>query len=123
MAKNTNATTNKYRSVAARAVNGCPLMEGRNKADAGDYEGTELTIEDAYAMTGENGTFYCVICEDMPDEYFFSGGALTSALDAIASEAAKDGIELSEAVKGIMFEFEPMKKTSNGRRFRPINIL
>lgn len=114
---------NKYRNAAAKAVNGCPLMDGREKADAGDYEGVELTIEDAYPMTGENGTFYCVTCEGMKSEYFFSGGALTNALSAIEAEAKADGVDLSEAVKGIVFEFQPMKKTSNGRKFRPVTIL
>lgn len=114
---------NKYRNAAAKAVNGCPLMDGREKADAGDYEGVELTIEDAYPMTGENGTFYCVTCAGMKSEYFFSGGALTNALSAIEAEAKDDGVDLSEAVKGIVFEFQPMKKTSNGRKFRPVTIL
>lgn len=115
--------TNEYRKAAQRAVNGCPLMDGREKADASDYEGVELTIADAYPMTGENGTFYCVICEDMPGEYFFSGGALTNALNAIEAKAKEKGDEFSDAVKGIVFEFEAMRKTSNGRKFRPVKIL
>ena len=116
-------TTNKYAAAAAKAVNGCPLMEGRNKSSLSDYEGVELTIEDAYQMTGEDGTYYCIVCEDMPEEYFFTSTSLTNAIAAAESAAASEGEDLTTAVKGITFVVDGLKKTQNGRKFRPIRIL
>lgn len=114
---------NKYAAAAAKAVNGCPLMDGRNKSNLADYEGTELVIEDAYKMTGDDGTYYCIICEDMADEYFFTSSQLTNAIAAAESAAAEDGEDLTAAVAGLTFVVDGLKKTSNGRKFRPVRIL
>lgn len=114
---------NKYAAAAAKAVNGCPLMDGRNKSNLADYEGTELVIEDAYKMTGDDGTYYCIICDDMPDEYFFTSSQLTNAIAAAEAAAAEDGEDLTAAVAGLTFVVDGLKKTSNGRKFRPVRIL
>lgn len=115
----------KARKAAQRATSGCPLMEGREKADAGDYEGEELEITDAYPMNGDNGRYFCVTVASEENSYFLSSGGLTSALDEIFR---MDGINedldtFREAVQGLCFQWEPKKKTRNGRTFRPITIL
>lgn len=115
--------TNKYAAAAAKAVNGCPLMDGRNKSNLSDYEGVELVIEDAYKMTGEDGTYYCIVCQDMADEYFFTSTQLTNAIAAAESAAAADGEDLTAAVAGLTFVVDGLKKTQNGRKFRPVRIL
>ena len=114
---------NKYAAAAAKVTNGCPLMEGRNKASLGDYEGTELVIEDAFKMSGDDGEYYCIICEDMPDEYFFSSSKLSEAIAAAEAAAAADGEDLTAAVAGLTFVVDGLKKTQNGRKFRPVRIL
>ena len=113
----------KYDAAAAKAVNGCPLMDGRNKSNLADYEGVELTIEDAYKLTGDDGTYYCIICESMEDEYFFTSSQLTNAIAAAEKAAADDGEDLTAAVAGLTFVVDGLKKTSNGRKFRPVRIL
>lgn len=115
--------TNKYAAVAAKAIASCPLMEGRTKGSWDDLEGVELTLVDAYRMTGDDGDYYCMTVEDNDEEYFFSPSKLTEALAAVEKAAKEDDVELSEAVAGIVFVVDAPVKTKSGRRFRNAHII
>lgn len=125
--KNTkNLTELQQRALQAAkvAVSGCPLMEGRDKANIEDFVGEELTIEDAYPMTGEDDKrYFCVTIESDDTIFFLSGGGLTKALEAIYECFDEDLDNFRGGVKGICFRFENKRKTKNGRNFRPITIL
>lgn len=115
--------TNKYAEVAKKAIASCPLIEGRTKASWDDVEGVELTIEDAYRMTGDDGDYYCLAVEDNDEEYYFSPSKLTEALAAVEKAAKEDGVELSEAVSGIVFVVDAPVKTKSGHQFRNAHII
>lgn len=126
MAKKTlSELQEKARKVAQRSTTGCPLMEGREKADAQDFEGEELEISDVFPMSGDNGRYFCVTVASEDGSYFLSSGGLTTALDEIFKmDGVNEDVDLfREAVQGLVFQFEPKKKTRNGRTFRPITIL
>lgn len=118
---------NKYLSEVvkrAREVsNGCPLMDGRDKIDAGDHENEVLTITDAFKMTGDNGAYYCVTVEEIPNGFFLSGGALTAIIEQAEIVAEAHGVALSETVDGIKFKFGEKVKTKNNRDFRPVTVV
>ena len=123
MAKKTLSDIQKKALAAAKASTaGCPLMEGRDKADNGEFEGMPLTIMDAYPMNGENGTYFCVICAEAEDLYFFSGGGLTNALAAVYDVCDNDLSLFREAVVDMVFTFGKKRKTKNGRMFRPVTF-
>lgn len=125
MAKNKNLSEIQQRALQAAkvATSGCPLMEGRDKANIEDFTGEELTIADAYPMTGEDKRYYCVTVDEDENIFFLSGGGLTKALDAIYECFDEDLDNFREGVKGICFRFENKRKTKNGRNYRPITIL
>ena len=115
----------KARKAALRATSGCPLMEGREKADPDDYVDEELTISDAYPMKGDNGRYFCVTIESDETVFLLSGGGLTSALEEIYTmEGINEDVDtFREAVAGLTFKYGQKKKTKNGRTFRPITIV
>ena len=124
MKKTYNEAQERARKAAKLATSGCPLMDGRDKANAEDFVGQELTIADVYPMTGEDGgNYFCVTVEEDNDIFFLSGGGLTKALDAIYSEFGNDVDDFRAGCTGLVFKFENMRKTKNKRDFRPVTIL
>lgn len=114
---------NKYAAVAAKAIASCPLMEGRTKGSWDDLEGVELTMADAFKMTGDDGDYFCITVEDNDEEYFFTPSKLTESLAAVEQAAKNDEVELSEAVAGIVFVVDAPVRTKNGRKFRNVHIV
>lgn len=116
-------TANKYAAAAARAIASCPLMDGRTKGSWDDMEGVELTLTDAYKMSGDDGDYFCITVEDNDEEYFFTPSKLTEAIAAVEKLAKEDDVELTEAVAGIVFVVDAPVKTKNGRKFRNAHIV
>ena len=118
---------NKYlNEVIKRAMevsNGCPLMDGRNKEDAEKHVDEVLTVSDEFKLTGDNGAYYCVTVDEIPDGFFLSGGALTSIIEQAEIVADAHGVSLSETVEGIKFKFGKKIKTKNNRDFRPVTVV
>lgn len=94
---------------AMAMLNGCPLMEGREKMDWASVEGEVLTLEGAYLMSG----FYCVIFTETPDSYFFTGKALTEVINEVGPD---DAI-------GLQFKVGKEIKTKNNQSFRPFTCV
>lgn len=125
MAKKSELTEIQKRAlkIAKETTSGCPLMEGREKAEIEDFVNEELTIVDAYPMTGDNGRYYCVTIDADDTIFILSGGGLTKVLENIFVAFDEDIDTFREGVRDITFRFEKMKKTKNGRSFRPVTIL
>ena len=111
-----------FRKTAQKMANGCPLMDGRNKANTDDYVNEALTLEDAYKLKGAKGDYYVVIVKEHDDVFFMSGGALTAILDSGDEIARTEGVPLNEVVGGLEFSFGEKIKTKNGNDFRPIKV-
>lgn len=124
MKKNLTDIQKKALAAAKAATAGCPLMEGRDKAKVEDFVGQELTITDAYPLTGEDDNrYYCVTVKEDDTIFFLSGGGLTRALDAVYECVGGDLESFREGVAAIVFRFENMRKTKNKRDYRPVTIL
>lgn len=118
-----NKYLNEVVKRAREVANGCPLMDGRDKIDAGDHVNEVFTIADAFKLTGDNGAYYCVVVDEIPNGFFLSGGALTSIIEQAEIVADAHGVSLSETVEGIQFKFGDKVKTKNNRDFRPVTVV
>lgn len=122
MSKETTKTlVNRAREIARAATSGCPLMDGRTKAEPDDFVGDNLTIEDAYPMTGKN-RYFCVTVKEDKEIFFLSGGGLTTALENIYTAFDENIEDFRAGVNGLVFKFDKKRKTKNGHDFRPVTF-
>lgn len=91
--------------------NGCPLFIDREKGDLDNLVGQKVRIESYYELTGENGKYYAIAFVGHDDEFYLSGGALTTLIEKYGDDAKEVDILIQEKVK-----------TKNRRDFRPIKV-
>ena len=80
---------------AKALLNGCPLMEGREKADWDGLTGETIHIEDYFPI--EN--YYCVNLKEYPKNYFLTGKALSNLINELGEFVLILNIEVGEKVK------------------------
>ena len=125
MANNTiTDAKKKWLNKAAARTAGCPLFEGRTKGELDDLEGSVVTLEDAYRMTGEEeGSFYYVFTIDEESELFYmSCKSISQILEDAEAIAAESGITLREVIEGTTIKIGAKRKTKGGKSYRPIEI-
>lgn len=93
---------------AKALLNGCPLMEGKEKADWDELTGETIHIEDYFPI--EN--YYCVNLKEYPKNYFLTGKALTDLIDELEEYVLILNIEVGEKVK-----------TKNNNTYRAFKIV
>lgn len=113
----------KFVKAAKMRTSGCPLFEDREKGDLADLEGEEVTLQRAWPLSGDNGTYYAVWFKEEPELFYLSSSALTSILQEGQKIAEEDGLELDEVIAGTVFKICAQTKTKNGRKFRPIEVI
>ena len=92
--------------------NGCPLFIDREKGDLDNLVDQEVQIESYYELTGENGTYYAVAFKGDEENFYLSGGALTTFIE-----------KYGDAVKEVKIIILEKVKTKARRDFRPIRIV
>lgn len=108
-----NMTKEQILKAMKERHNGCPLFDGREKGSLDDLTDKEVTIEDFFKFTGDDGDYYAVTFKECPDVTFLSGGGLTSLLD-----------EFGEHSIGVKIRFLEKVKTKRGNHdYRPINVV
>ena len=93
---------------AKALLNGCPLMEGREKADWDVLTGETIHIEDYFPI--EN--YYCVNLKEYPENYFLTGKALSNLINEIGEYVLILNIEVGKKVK-----------TKNNNTYRSFKIV
>lgn len=93
-------------------LNGCPLMEDREKVSWEDLENSEITISEFFKMGNDEDHYYCIVTEEYPQNYMFSGSQLTSFID-----------EFGEDVKEVTLKVGGKRKTKNKRDFIPFTVV
>ncbi len=91
--------------------NGCPLFIDREKGDLDNLIGQKVVIESFYELTGENGKYYAVAFVGDEDNFYLSGGALTTLIEKYGDDAKEVEILIMEKIK-----------TKSRRDFRPIRV-
>ena len=93
--KNLNAEQLEAIKKAKALLNGCPLMDGREKADWDELTGEVIHIEDYYPI--EN--YYCVNLKEYPQNYFLTGKALSNLINELGEFVLILNIEVGEKIK------------------------
>lgn len=106
--KNLSAEQLEAIKKAKALLNGCPLMEGREKADWDGLTGEVIHIEESFKMD----KYYCVTLKEYPENYFLTGKALTNLINEIGEFTSTLNIEVGEKVK-----------TKNNNTYRTFKIV
>lgn len=93
---------------AKEILNGCPLMNGREKCDWAEIEGSDIIIEEYFKIKD----YYCVTLKGIEDKYFLTGQALTDLIEAVGENVSILVIEVGEKVK-----------TKNNNTYRTFTVL
>lgn len=112
MAKETKTQLTKEQLEAIKKakeiLNGCPLMNGREKCDWTDIEGNVISIEEYFKIKD----YYCVTLKGIEDKYFLTGQALTELIDSVGEDVTILYIEVGEKVK-----------TKNNNTYRTFTVM
>ena len=106
--KNLSAEQLEAIKKAKALLNGCPLMEEREKADWDGLTGEIIHIEDYFPI--EN--YYCVNLKEYPENYFLTGKALSNLINELGEFVLILNIEVGEKVK-----------TKNNNTYRAFKIV
>ena len=93
---------------AKALLNGCPLMDGREKADWDVLTGEVVHIEEYFPIDD----YYCITIKEYPENYFLTGQALTNLINEIGEYAMLLNIEVGEKIK-----------TKNNNTYRAFKIV
>ena len=93
---------------AKALLNGCPLMDGREKADWDVLTGEVVHIEEYFPIDD----YYCITIKEYPENYFLTGQALTNLINEIGEYAMLLNIEVGEKIK-----------TKNNNTYRAFTIV
>lgn len=113
----------RFFNAAKQTTSGCPLFDGREKGDLEDLEGEAITLQRAYPLTGDNGTYFAVWFHEEPDSFYLSNSALTKILEEGQRIADDEGVTLDEVISDLVIKIGAPEKTKNGRRFRPVEVI
>lgn len=107
---NKNLTSEQMEAIKKAKVllNGCPLMEDREKADWDGLTGETIHIEDYFPIED----YYCVNIKEYPKNYFLTGKALTNLINELGEFVFILNIEVGEKVK-----------TKNNNTYRAFKIV
>lgn len=104
-----------YKQSAMEKQNGDTLTAGKEKIEVDLILNVDLTIEDLEKRKGDNGVYYVVTFAEYPDNFIFSGSALTNLI-ADAEDAGED-------IRGEKIRIGEKKKTKSGRWFTPVELV
>lgn len=105
-----------FKTSAQAKLQGDSITNGKEKIDTEMITDEVLTISDLEARKGEDGKkYYAVIFEEHPDNFIFSGTALTNLI-ADAEDAGED-------IRGEKIRICEKKKTKTGRWFTPVELI
>ena len=121
--ENLNEIRAAWLTKAEEKTSGCPLFEGRDKGDLNDMEGEILTLQRAWPLTGDKGNYFAIWVEEVPELFYLTGSALTSILEDAQSFADDAGVSIDQIIEGTRFKILQARKTKNGNKFRPIEIV
>ena len=93
---------------AKALLNGCPLMDGREKADWDVLTGEVVHIEEYFQIDD----YYCITIKEYPENYFLTGKALTNLINEIGEYVLILNIEVGEKIK-----------TKNNNTYRAFKIV
>ena len=114
---------NRFKEAAKARANGCPLFDGRDKGEWDDLEDQVVTLERAYPLSGDNGTYYAVWFEEETDSFYLTPSILTSIIEPAEQIAADEGVTLDEVIAGLQIKVGPEKKAKNGHKFRSMEVI
>lgn len=103
-------TDEMFKELSAE-LNGCSLMENREKMAWDDVAGSDITINDFHRMNDAKGDYFCITVDEYPTKYFFTGKQLTTVID-------KYGV----AVKDVIFTVGKKTRTKDGKTFTPFTV-
>lgn len=93
--KNLSAEQLEAIKKAKALLNGCPLMDNREKGDWDSLCGEVIHIEESFKMDN----YYCVTLKEYPENYFLTGKALTNLINEIGEFTSALNIEVGKKVK------------------------
>lgn len=112
MAKETKTQLTKEQLEAIKKakelLNGCPLMNDREKCDWEDIEGSVISIDEYFKIKD----YYCVTLKGIEDKYFLTGQALTDLIDSVGENVTILYIKVGEKVK-----------TKNNNTYRTFTVM
>lgn len=121
--ENLQEIRNAWLTKAEEKTSGCPLFEGRDKGDLKDMEGEIVTLERAWPLTGDKGNYFAVWFKEVPELFYLTGSALTGILEDAQSFADDAGVSIDKIIEGTRIRICQERKTKNGNKFRPIEIV
>ena len=104
-----------YKEQTLKKQAGDSLTNGREKIDTEVLIGADLTIEDLEKRKGDQGVYYVVTFTEYPENFIFSGSALTNLI--------ADAEEFGEDIRGEKIRIGEKKKTKSGRWFTPVDLV
>ena len=107
MSKKENGISNEIFEAMKADLNGCPLMENREKMAWDDIVGEDVVINEYHKMD----TYYCVVLREYPKNYLFTGQQLTNLLDKYGEDATK-----------VVLTVGKKTRTKNGNTFTPFRL-
>ena len=107
MSKKENVISNEIFESMKAELNGCPLMENREKMSWDDIVGEDIAISEYHKMD----TYYCVVLREYPSNYLFTGQQLTNLLDKYGDDATK-----------VVLTVGKKTRTKNGNTFIPFRL-
>ena len=107
MSKKENEMSKEIFESMKAELNGCPLMENREKMSWDDITGEDIAISAYHKMD----TYYCVVLREYPSNYLFTGQQLTNLLDKYGEDATK-----------VVLTVGKKTRTKNGNTFTPFRL-
>lgn len=103
------ALTGESLQKAIERFNGCPLFEGREKGSLDAIADLKVTVEEIFPLND----YHCVTFEELPDQFFLTGGALKELCNEFPPEQ----------LRGTRLVVLNKVKTKTNRDYRPIRII
>lgn len=113
----------RFKKAVMTKQEGCPLFEGREKAEIEEIVGEKVHLEDAYPLEGEKGLYFCFTLTEYPDVFFFSCKAITNILKEASKIASEEALSINQVIDGYCIIIQDKVKTKSGNRFYPVELL
>ena len=111
--------------MAAKVRKGCEFMDQRDKGEFKDLENSQVTLEDAYLIEGEDGEYYAFTVKEYPENFFFSNIVLTDIINEAQDIANEEHTTLKEQIEGVVIKIgeRTASQKRKGKSYFPVEII